>query len=81
MVFIKNAKHAKSFALAAGLSGAVSSNAIILTAGLAEIVAGAISMGLGGYLAGKTETEIYQGELKREGWPWHVTGSHTTPKN
>jgi VIT1/CCC1 family predicted Fe2+/Mn2+ transporter len=54
------------FALAAGLSGAVSSNAIILTAGLAEIVAGSISMGLGGYLAGKTETEVYQGELKRE---------------
>src|ERR1700677_1272660 len=54
------------FALAAGLSGAVSSNAIILTAGLAEIVAGSISMGLGGYLAGKTETEVYQGEPKRE---------------
>jgi len=54
------------FALAAGLSGAVTSNAIILTAGLAEIVAGSISMGLGGYLAGKTETELYQGELKRE---------------
>lgn len=54
------------FALAAGLSGAVNSNAIILTAGLAEIVAGSISMGLGGYLAGKTETELYEGELKRE---------------
>jgi vacuolar iron transporter family protein len=40
------------FALAAGLSGAVVSNGIIVTAGLAEIAAGAIAMGLGGYLAG-----------------------------
>jgi VIT1/CCC1 family predicted Fe2+/Mn2+ transporter len=39
------------FALAAGLSGAISSTAIIVTAGLAEIAAGAIAMGLGGYLA------------------------------
>jgi vacuolar iron transporter family protein len=54
------------FALAAGLSGAVSSNSIILTAGVAEIVAGCIAMGLGGYLAGKTEQEHYQSELKRE---------------
>jgi vacuolar iron transporter family protein len=54
------------FALAAGLSGAVSSNSIILTAGIAEIVAGCIAMGLGGYLAGKTEQEHYQSELKRE---------------
>lgn len=54
------------FALAAGLSGAVSSNAIILTAGLAEIAAGAIAMGLGGYLAGRTEMEHYEAELKRE---------------
>ena len=54
------------FALAAGLSGAVSSNAIILTAGVAEIVAGCIAMGLGGYLASKTEQEHYQSELKRE---------------
>jgi len=43
------------FALAAGLSGAVSSNTIVITAGIAEIVAGCIAMGLGGYLAGKTE--------------------------
>jgi len=41
------------FALAAGLSGAVSSTAVVVTAGLAEIVAGSIAMGLGGYLAGK----------------------------
>jgi VIT1/CCC1 family predicted Fe2+/Mn2+ transporter len=54
------------FALAAGLSSAVSSNAIIVTAGLAEIVAGSIAMGLGGYLAGKTEIEHYDSELKRE---------------
>lgn len=54
------------FALAAGLSGAVHSNDIILTAGVAEIVAGSIAMGLGGYLAGKTEEEHYASELKRE---------------
>ena len=54
------------FALAAGLSSAVSSNTIIITAGIAEIVAGCIAMGLGGYLAGKTEQEHYQSELKRE---------------
>ena len=54
------------FALAAGLSGAVNNNNIILTAGIAEIVAGCIAMGLGGYLAGKTEQEHYDSELKRE---------------
>jgi VIT1/CCC1 family predicted Fe2+/Mn2+ transporter len=54
------------FALAAGLSGAVSTNSIILIAGMAEIVAGTISMGLGGYQAGKTEIEFYEGEQKRE---------------
>jgi VIT1/CCC1 family predicted Fe2+/Mn2+ transporter len=54
------------FALAAGLTGAVQSNNIIITAGLAEIVAGSIAMGLGGYLAGKTEIEHYTNELKRE---------------
>jgi vacuolar iron transporter family protein len=54
------------FALAAGLSGAVATNQIIVTAGLAEIVAGSIAMGLGGYLAGKTEIEHYDSELKRE---------------
>jgi VIT1/CCC1 family predicted Fe2+/Mn2+ transporter len=54
------------FALAAGLSGAVSSNTIVITAGIAEIVAGCIAMGLGGYLAGKTEQEHYQSELQRE---------------
>jgi VIT1/CCC1 family predicted Fe2+/Mn2+ transporter len=54
------------FALAAGLSGAVSNNAIIITAGIAEICAGAIAMGLGGYLSGRTEVEHYESELKRE---------------
>ena len=54
------------FALAAGLSGAVSSNAIIVIAGIAEIAAGSIAMGLGGYLAGKTELDHYHTELKRE---------------
>jgi VIT1/CCC1 family predicted Fe2+/Mn2+ transporter len=54
------------FALAAGLSGAVDSTGIILTAGIAEIAAGSIAMGLGGYLAGKTEVDHYNSELKRE---------------
>jgi vacuolar iron transporter family protein len=54
------------FALAAGLSGAVSSNTVVITAGIAEIVAGSIAMGLGGYLAGKTEQEHFQSELNRE---------------
>ncbi|CAM3298486.1 VIT1/CCC1 transporter family protein [Aquirufa ecclesiirivi] len=54
------------FALAAGLSGAVSSNDIVTTAGVAEIVAGSIAMGLGGYLAGMTEKEHYEAELARE---------------
>ena len=47
------------FALAAGLSGAVSSTSIIVIAGIAEICAGSIAMGLGGYLAGKTEQDHY----------------------
>ena len=54
------------FALAAGLSGAVSSSAIIVIAGIAEICAGSIAMGLGGYLAGKTEQDHYSSEQKRE---------------
>lgn len=54
------------FALAAGLSGAVASASIVTTAGIAEIVAGSIAMGLGGYLAGQTEQEHYESELKRE---------------
>ncbi len=54
------------FALAAGLSGAVQSSGLVITAGLAEIVAGSIAMGLGGYLAGRTEVEHYAAELARE---------------
>ena len=54
------------FALAAGLSGAVASTAIIVTAGLAEIAAGSIAMGLGGYLAAKSDAEHYAKEQRRE---------------
>ncbi len=54
------------FALAAGLTGAVDSTSIIVTAGLAEIAAGSIAMGLGGYLAAKTDAEHYQAERIRE---------------
>jgi VIT1/CCC1 family predicted Fe2+/Mn2+ transporter len=54
------------FALAAGLSGAVNSSAIIITAGLAEIAAGSIAMGLGGYLAAKSDAEHYRSERARE---------------
>jgi VIT1/CCC1 family predicted Fe2+/Mn2+ transporter len=54
------------FALAAGLSGAVNSTTIIVIAGIAEIAAGSIAMGLGGYLAGKTEQDHYTSEVKRE---------------
>jgi VIT1/CCC1 family predicted Fe2+/Mn2+ transporter len=54
------------FALAAGLSGAVDSTHIIVIAGLAEVAAGSIAMGLGGYLAGKTEIDHYNAEVKRE---------------
>ena len=54
------------FALAAGLSGAVESTAIIVTAGLAEIAAGSIAMGLGGYLAAKSDADHYLAERKRE---------------
>jgi len=58
------------FALAAGLSGAMVSTGIIVTAGSAEIVAGAIAMGLGGYLAARTEREHYEAERRRE---WQET--------
>lgn len=54
------------FALAAGLSGAVESSGIIVTAGLAEVAAGAIAMGLGGYLAARTDAEHYVSERQRE---------------
>jgi VIT1/CCC1 family predicted Fe2+/Mn2+ transporter len=54
------------FALAAGLSGAVASTGIVVTAGMAEIAAGSIAMGLGGYLAAKTDMEHYASEQARE---------------
>jgi VIT1/CCC1 family predicted Fe2+/Mn2+ transporter len=54
------------FALAAGLSGAVDNTGLIIIAGLAEIAAGSIAMGLGGYLAGQTEMDHYNSELIRE---------------
>lgn len=56
------------FALAAGLSGAVSNTDIIVIAGIAEIAAGSIAMGLGGYLSGKTEQDHYESEIKREAY-------------
>jgi VIT1/CCC1 family predicted Fe2+/Mn2+ transporter len=55
------------FALAAGLSGAVGGGYVVVVAGLAEMVAGGISMGLGGYLAGRSEVDTYLTELDREG--------------
>jgi VIT1/CCC1 family predicted Fe2+/Mn2+ transporter len=54
------------FALAAGLSGAVAQTSIVVTAGLAEIAAGSIAMGLGGYLAAKSDAEHYAAEKRRE---------------
>jgi vacuolar iron transporter family protein len=54
------------FALAAGLSGAVEATTIIITAGLAEVAAGAIAMGLGGYLAARTDAEHFASERSRE---------------
>lgn len=55
------------FALAAGLTGAISDSHIILTAGLAEVAAGSIAMGLGGFLAARSDAEHYASELAREG--------------
>jgi VIT1/CCC1 family predicted Fe2+/Mn2+ transporter len=54
------------FALAAGLTGAITTTSIIVTAGLAEIAAGSIAMGLGGYLAAKSDAEHYAKERERE---------------
>ncbi|HEY1726893.1 MAG TPA: VIT1/CCC1 transporter family protein [Candidatus Baltobacteraceae bacterium] len=54
------------FALAAGVSVAVASSKVVVTAGLAEIVAGSISMGLGGYLAARTDIDQYASERRRE---------------
>ncbi|MDB6037779.1 MAG: ccc1 [Verrucomicrobiales bacterium] len=54
------------FALAAGISGALTSSHIVVTAGFAEIAAGSIAMGLGGYLAEKSNAEHFYSEQKRE---------------
>jgi VIT1/CCC1 family predicted Fe2+/Mn2+ transporter len=54
------------FALAAGLTGAIAQTGIIVTAGMAEIAAGSIAMGLGGYLAAKSDAEHYASERERE---------------
>ena len=54
------------FALAAGLSGAIKATHVIVVAGLAEIAAGSIAMGLGGYLAAKSDAEHYEQERVRE---------------
>jgi vacuolar iron transporter family protein len=54
------------FALAAGLSGAAVATRVVVTAGLAEIAAGSIAMGLGGYLAARSDAEHYASELERE---------------
>ena len=53
-----------SFALAAGLSGAVASTSIVITAGFAEIAAGSIAMHLGGYLAAQSDAEHYSTERR-----------------
>lgn len=54
------------FALAAGLTGAISQSRLIVTAGFAEIAAGSIAMGLGGYLAARGDAEHYAHEKIRE---------------
>jgi VIT1/CCC1 family predicted Fe2+/Mn2+ transporter len=54
------------FALAAGLSGAVTASHVVITAGLAEVAAGSIAMGLGGYLAARSDAEHFASELARE---------------
>jgi vacuolar iron transporter family protein len=62
------------FAIAAGMSGATASATLVVTAGLAEIAAGSISMGLGGFLAGRTDIEHYDAERERE-----VQETHDVP--
>ncbi len=63
------------FALAAGLAGAVSATNLVVVAGVAEVAAGSIAMGLGGYLAGKTDAEHYATEHARE-----VEETYTLPE-
>jgi len=54
------------FALAAGISGAIAASHIVVTAGIAELAAGGISMGLGGYLAARSDVDHYNNEHRRE---------------
>lgn len=54
------------FALAAGITGAIAASHIVVTAGIAELAAGGISMGLGGFLAARTDVEHYESEKRRE---------------
>src|ERR1051326_1514035 len=54
------------FALAAGLTGAIDASRLVVVAGLAEIAAGSIAMGLGGYLAARSDAEHYASERARE---------------
>jgi len=61
------------FALAAGLTGAVTASHTIIAAGLAEVAAGSIAMGLGGYLAARGEEEHYGNEREREQYELQVT--------
>jgi VIT1/CCC1 family predicted Fe2+/Mn2+ transporter len=56
------------FALAAGLTGALTKAHVVVIAGLAEIAAGSIAMGLGGYLAARTDRDHYESERRREVW-------------
>jgi VIT1/CCC1 family predicted Fe2+/Mn2+ transporter len=63
------------FALAAGISGAGAATNIVVTAGMAEIAAGSIAMGLGGYLAARTDYEHYETERQRE-----VDETHQVPE-
>ena len=63
------------FALAAGLTGAIDSTGIIVTAGAAEIAAGSIAMGLGGFLAARSQAEHYARERRREQIEVHETPS------
>jgi VIT1/CCC1 family predicted Fe2+/Mn2+ transporter len=60
------------FALAAGLTGAIAQTELIITAGLAEIAAGSIAMGLGGYLAARSDGEHYRSEHQREEYEVHA---------
>ena len=58
------------FALAAGLTGAVSASRIIVVAGLAEIAAGSIAMGLGGYLAARSDADITRASAAAKSGKW-----------